>query len=258
MPIVDVHAHLGADQIFEHEFTADTLLAAQAANGVDATLVQPGAVVDLATVRAQHDTIARLAAERPGRVLGMACPNPRLPEAEYFEEARRCVHDLGFVGLKLHTLAHATSPASAAGRRVFEAARTLGVPLMVHTGTGLPWAAPSLVAPVAREHPEVRVVLAHAGMMVMVAEALAAAELCPNVWLETTWTGGHHVRRFVRALGPERVLFGSDHPDNVVTELTKHRAIGLTERELEWVLGGAAIEVYRLRGRLIDGARRPD
>jgi uncharacterized protein len=244
MPIVDVHAHLGEDQIFEHEFTREELLRGQAANGVTATIVQPAAVADLAAARAQHDAIAALAAEFPGRFFGMADPNPRLPEAEYFAEVRRCVRDLAFVGVKLHTLAHAASPTSRAGRRVFEAARALRVPVMVHTGSGIPWAAPSLIAPMAREFPDVRVVMAHSGMMVLAAEALIVAQACPNVVLETSWTGGPHVRRFVRTLGAERVVFGSDHGDNVATELTKHRTIGLTDTELARVLGETAIEVY--------------
>jgi predicted TIM-barrel fold metal-dependent hydrolase len=244
MPVVDVHAHLGMDQIFEHEFTREALLLGQSANGVDVTIVQPGSVANLADVRAQHDAIARLARDHPGRFLGMACPNPRLPEVDYFEEVRRCVRDLGFVGLKLHTLAHAVSPASRAGRRAFEAAAAFGVPLMIHTGSGLPWAAPGLILPAARDFPGVRVVMAHSGMMVFAVEALPVAEACPNVWLETSWTGGPHVRRFVRTLGPERVLFGADHGDNVATELTKHRTIGLADHELEWVLGRAAAELY--------------
>lgn len=255
MAIVDVHAHLGQDQIFEHEFTREALLAGQAANGIDATLVQPASVVDLATVRAQHDAVAELAGEHPGRIFGMACPNPRLPEGDYFGEVRRCVRELGFVGLKLHTLAHAVNPGSGAGRRAFEAARAFGVPLMIHTGAGLPWAAPGLALPAARDYPDVRVVLAHAGMQIFALEALAVAQACPNVWLETSWTGGPHVRRFVRTLGPERVLFGSDHGDNAPTELTKHRTIGLTPTEVDWVLGRTAVEVYGLHDRLPSTSR---
>ena len=250
MPIVDVHAHLGEDQIFEYEFTREELLQGQTANGVTATIVQPASVTDLTTVRAQHDAIAALAAEFPGRFFGMANPNPRLPEADYFAEVRRCVRELSFVGLKLHTLAHATSPTSRAGRRAFEAARALGVPLMIHTGSGIPWAAPALIAPVAQEFPDVRVVIAHSGMMVLAAEALIVAQACPNVVLETSWTGGPHVRRFVRSLGADRVVFGSDHGDNVATELTKHRTIGLTDAELARVLGDTAIEVYGLKDGL--------
>jgi predicted TIM-barrel fold metal-dependent hydrolase len=250
MPVVDVHAHLGEDQIFEYEFTREELLHGQTGNGVAATIVQPASVADLATVRVQHDTIAALAAEFSGRFFGMAGPNPRLPEADYFGEVRRCVRELGFVGLKLHTLAHATSPISRAGRRAFEAARALGVPLMIHTGSGIPWAAPALITGMAREFADVRIVMAHSGMMVLAHEALIVAQTCANVVLETSWTGGPFVRRFIRTLGVDRVVFGSDHGDNVATELTKHRTIGLTDAEVAGVLGETAIEVYGLASRL--------
>jgi predicted TIM-barrel fold metal-dependent hydrolase len=244
MLTVDVHAHLGVDQVFEVEHTQEALLSGREA--VDITLVQPASVLDLPTVRAQHDAVAALAREQTGRFLGMACPNPRLPEDEYFGEVRRCVQELGFVGLKLHPLAHAVAPSSRAGRRAFEAARTLGVPLMIHTGTGIPWSAPSLILPVAREYPDVRIVMAHAGMMVLAQEALVVAQSCDNVWLETTWTGGHLIRRFIDAIGAERVLFGSDLPINLDTELTKHRTLRLSEAHLERLLGENALDVYRL------------
>jgi predicted TIM-barrel fold metal-dependent hydrolase len=244
MPIVDVHAHLGVDQVFELEHTREALLAGREA--VDLTLVQPASVLDLPTARAQHDAIGALVREMPSRFLGMACPNPRLPEEAYFEEVRRCVQELGFVGLKLHPLAHAVAPTSRAGRRAFEAARRLDIPLMIHTGSGIPWSAPSLILPVAREYPDVRIVMAHAGMMVLAQEALVVAQSCDNVWLETTWTGGHLIRRFIDAIGPTRILFGSDLPLNLTTELTKHRTIGLSEADVERLLGTNAVDVYRL------------
>ncbi|MHB1133188.1 MAG: amidohydrolase family protein [Chloroflexota bacterium] len=244
--IVDVHAHLGYDQVFERDFDRAELLAGHQGNGVGLTIVQPSTALDLAGARARHDAIAALLAEFPGQFAGMACHNPRLGREPYFAEAERCVRELGFVGLKLHTLAHALSPASQAGRLVFEAARALGVPVMIHTGSGLPWAAPGQVLPAAREFADVPVVMAHSGMAIFAADALAVAQTCPNVYLETSWTQGHMVKGFVRALGPERVLFGSDQGYNVAIELFKHRHCGLTDGELAWVLGATARQVYRL------------
>jgi uncharacterized protein len=97
-------------------------------------------------------------------------------------------------------------------------------------------------------------VMAHSGMMVLAAEALIVAQACPNVVLETSWTGGPFVRRFIRTLGADRVMFGSDHGDNVATELTKHRTIGLTDTEVAGVLGETAVEVYALGSRLASPA----
>lgn len=50
----------------------------------------------------------------------------------------------------------------------------------------------------------------------------------------------------VQAIGAERVMFGSDHPSNVASELAKLRAIGLDAEQLARVLGGTARQVFRL------------
>jgi uncharacterized protein len=244
--IIDAHAHLGYDEVFDVDFTEAELIDSQKQNGIDTTLVQPPTVHDLAAVRRRHDAVADLARRYPGRFYGIACPNPHLPGDEYEMEVRRCVHDLGFVGLKLHPFGHACNPSGKHGRRVFEIAAKMGVPLMIHTGNGIPWAAPSLIRPMAEEHPDLKIILAHAGGGIMSAEASQLADACANVYLEPSWVGGHAIRDWVRRLGPERIMLGSDHADNAATELAKYRSIGLTEEELSWALGRTATEVFRL------------
>ncbi len=246
MAIIDVHSHLGWDEVFEHDFTGDELLHAQATNGVDITIVQPASCVRLETVRGQHDVIAAFAAAHPGRFYGMANPNPHLPQAEYRAEVTRCIRDLGFVGIKIHPLAHAVNPAGAAARRVFALAAELDVPLMIHTGAGVPFALPANIIAPALAFPQVRVVMAHSGAQIFAGEALTVAKLCPNVSLETTWTGPFLVRQFVEAIGADRVLFGSDHADNQATELTKHRTCGIDDDALAWCLGKTAAALYRI------------
>ncbi|MDO8589587.1 MAG: amidohydrolase family protein [Armatimonadota bacterium] len=247
--IVDAHAHLGYDEIFDVDFPERELIEGQDRNGIDVTLVQPPTVHDLDGVKRRHDAVADLARRYPGRFYGIACPNPHLPGDEFEAEARHCVEDLGFVGLKLHPFGHATNPAGKHGRRVFETAEKLGVPLMVHTGAGIPWAAPSLMRPAVEEHPNLKVVLAHAGMMIFAGEAAQLAEACPNVYLEPSWVGGFAIRSWVRKFGANRVMMGSDHADNAATELAKYRSIGLTEEELAWTLGGSAAAVFGLFSR---------
>lgn len=245
--IVDAHAHLGFDEAFDQEFPESELLESQRLNGIDATLVQPGTVFGLDSARRYHDAIADLCRRYPGRFRGIANPCPHLPADKYATEVRRCVRDLGFVGVKLHPMAHAANPVGRHGRRVFELAAELDIPVMVHTGAGIPWAAPSLLEGPAGQFPQVKIVLAHAGMMVLAAEAGQLAARHPNVYLECTWTGGHLVRNWVRSLGPQRVMFGSDHADNAATELAKFRSAGLSDEELDWTLGGAAADVFGLR-----------
>jgi hypothetical protein len=244
--IVDAHAHLGYDGIFDEDFTESELLQSQSQNGIDVTLVQPGTEHDLPGVQRQHDAIADLVARHPRRFRGIANPNPHLPAEAYQAEVERCVKELGFVGIKMHPLAHAVNPLGRHGRRAFDLAQALRVPVMVHTGAGIPWAAPSLLGPIADEHPGLMIVLAHAGGSILSGEAGLVAARHANVFLEPSWVGGFQVRSWVLELGASRVMFGSDHADNAETEMTKFRSAGLSEDELDWVLGGTAAGVFGL------------
>jgi predicted TIM-barrel fold metal-dependent hydrolase len=246
--IVDAHAHLGFDEIFDEDFEEDALLESQRQHGIGVTLVQPAIVHDLLTVQRYHNAIADLTARYPGRFYGIANPNPHLPGVLYEDEVRRCVDELGFRGIKLHPFAHAVNPAGRHGRRVFDVAARLGIPVIVHTGSGIPWAAPALLEPIACAYPSLPIVVAHAGMMVLAAEASQLAARHANVYLECSWTGGFLVREWVHSLGAQRVLFGSDHADNAATELAKFQSCGLTASELDWALGGTAATVFSLPG----------
>ena len=244
--IIDVHTHLGYDYVFEEDFSPKELLTNMEKNEVDVSIVQPGTVLDLRTVIEQHNAIADLSKKLPGRIFGMANPNPHLPRDDYCEELERCIKDLGFVGVKLQTLGHGVDPNKSTGRNIFEAASDLSVPVMVHTGTGIPRSLPSALIPTAKDFPDLKIVFAHCGGSMFAGEAALAARLCPNMYLETSWLPGFVTRGFCRALGADRIMFGSDHGDNVATELTKFRTMGLTDEELEWCLGRTAVKVFRI------------
>jgi hypothetical protein len=244
--IIDAHAHLGYDYIFEEDFTLEKLLSNREKNGVEVSIVQPGTTFSLKTVIKQHNFIADLSEKMAGRIFGMANPNPHLPTAKYRKELVRCVDDLGFVGVKLHPLAHAVNPILSAGRRVFETASDLGIPVMVHTGAGVPWALPSAVVPMALEFPNLKIILAHSGSAIFSNEASLTAKLCPNVFLETSWMPSISIYGFCKTFGSNRVMFGSDHSENIASELAKYRTMGLTDEEIEWCLGKTAMEVFKI------------
>jgi predicted TIM-barrel fold metal-dependent hydrolase len=46
-------------------------------------------------------------------------------------------------------------------------------------------------------------------------------------------------------------MFGSDHPENIPTELAKFRSIGLNQDELEWCLGKTAIKIFNIHYKII-------
>jgi uncharacterized protein len=243
--LIDAHQHLGDCRVFDLDVPDQTVLAAAERHGLDRVLVMPfpGARDPVAV----HDRIAAMTKATAERVRGIVNLSPHQEHAAYAAEAERCVRGLGFVALKLHTLGHAVEPSSADGRMVFEEAARLGVPVMVHTGgAGQPFASPSHVLPMAREWPNLPVVLAHAGMGVAAREAGLVAQLCPNVYLETSWCGTLDTAMLVEMVGPDRLMLGSDGPENLGVEITKHHALALSPDELSHCLGGTAEMVFRL------------
>jgi len=137
MQVIDGHAHLGFCCILGLEVRAEELLAAMDKHKIDAAVVMPfpGAPDPIRV----HNEIADLTQKHPGRIYGMVNLNPHCDRDEYESEARRCVEGLGFVGVKLHTVGHAINPLSADASKVFELARELEIPIMVHSGSGTPF-----------------------------------------------------------------------------------------------------------------------
>lgn len=245
--IVDVHAHLGVDRVFDEVRTEEEIIETMEANGVDATIVQNMmGTIDMECIREDHDRIYNLVRKYPGKIFGMANLNPHIKKENYISELTRCVEELGFVGVKLQPFAHGCNPLSADGRMVWETASKLGIPIMVHTGPGIPFALPALVIPRAKEFPEVKVVLAHSGMIMMAGEAMLAASECPNVYLETSWSAAHHIEHFVHHFGANRVMFAGDEASNVAVEIAKYRSLKLNGEQLEYCLAKTAIEVFKL------------
>ena len=118
---------------------------------------------------------------------------------------------------------------------------------MVHTGPGVPFALPALCIPAARKYPDLKIILAHAGFAVFTAEAQVAASVCGNLYLETSWCIGEDIRWMIDTIGADRVMLGADLPSNVPVEYAKYKALELTPEVYEKVLGGTAIDVFKLK-----------
>lgn len=242
--VVDTHAHLGECCVFGLISTEEEMIRRMDECKVDATIVQP---YPGAKKAAQvHDRIAELCAKHPGRFFGLASLSPHGNREAYQREVERCVKDLHFVGLKLHTIGHAVNPLSEDGDLVFATAHEFGIPAMVHTGPGVPFALPALCIPAAQRYPGLNIILAHAGFAVFSAEAQVAASVCGNLFLETSWCIGEDIRWMISTIGPDRVMMGADLPSNVPVEIAKYRALDLTPEVYDKVLGGTAVDVFKL------------
>lgn len=245
MRIIDSHTHLGVSRLSESVYTEAMQLESQKKWGVDVSIVLP-IPKSPGGPAAAHDEIFKLCQNNPGRFYGVLDLDPSMADDAYWAEAERCVKKLGFVGVKLHTYFHPCNPLSPFVDKVFEMAKKFNIPVIVHTGLISTFGLPSLQVQRAKEFPDVKIILAHMGYNSYTAEAIIAAQLCENIYLESSWTGPGRVKEAIKKLGSARVMMGADQLINVPWELTKIRTIGLTDAQMEDVLGGTATKVFRL------------
>lgn len=246
MKVIDIHAHLGDDCVFDHHITEENLLEGYQGTSVEGAIVQPSLPrFSLKANQEIHDRIFRLCKNRAMKFWGMASIYPHFTREEYRQEAYRCIRDLGFVAMKLTPIGHAVDPESEDGMFVFSVAHELGIPVMVHTGTGLPFSQPVKVLKAARQYPDMKIVLAHSGMEWLTHQAVFVAEQCPNIYLETTWTGVSQTREIYQKIGANRLMFASDHVNNVSLEMEKYRNI-LKPEDVDQVMWKTAREVFGL------------
>lgn len=243
--VIDAHCHLGKSLLSGVDISEEGLLATLRAHGIDQALVMPQPFQGLEVV-AIHDRIARLMDAQPGVIFGMANISCRLPEADYRREVTRCIRDLNFKAIKIDPSVHAVAPNHPVADIIFATAQELGVPVIIHTGLGAPFALPALAIPPALKYPDLTIVLAHAGYGVYYPEALVAAQVYPNIILEHSWSPSFQVEAMTKSIGADRVMFGSDHLTNVAPELAKLHAIELDDTQLAAILGGTARRVFRL------------
>ncbi|HET6453508.1 MAG TPA: amidohydrolase family protein [Armatimonadota bacterium] len=161
-------------------------------------------------IEANND-VAEVMSEFPNLALGFCYLNPVYTD-ESLAEMKRCVEELGMVGVKLWVAAYADDP------RVFplvEKAIEYRIPVLQHAwhkATGnLPHESnPLHVADLARRYPEADIILAHiAGDW---ERGIEAVKDCPNILVDTSGSiiEMGMVERAVEELGARRVLFGSD------------------------------------------------
>ncbi len=245
--IIDVHAHLGTDIIFDETRSEQDLLEAMAQSGVDATIVQTMfGTIDIEGIKYNHDRIYKFSKDKKNTIFGMITMTPLLNDETFFDEARRCVEELGFVGLKLHPMAHAVNPTSKKGRMVWEVCVRLHIPIMVHTGAGLPFSLPSMVIKNCMEYAGVKCILAHSGMIAYAEEAFLAGKECSNVYFDTSWTTPHHIERLIAMFGSSRVMFAGDEACNVSVEVAKYKSLNISQEDLSACFWKTANEVFNL------------
>ena len=180
------------------------------------------------------------------RVIPCATVNPRLG-SEATSELERCLGEDEMRGLKLMSANHGYVMSSDAPDNCVEIARSHGVPVTVHS-QGTP-SHPLEIAVLARRFPEVPFVMDHMGHRYWRGQAIEAARLADNLFLGTCIAAFEPaaVTDAVEAIGPERVVFGSNaptaHPDLAVESIAR---LGLPSDQFDLIMGGNLARIYRL------------
>ena len=192
----------------------------------------------------------------PERFRLMANLNPHL-HYPLADELKRQI-SLGAVGLKLHPV-HGTFPPN---ERMLYPAYALcereGFPVVFHCGTSVfpgatnRYADPALIEDVARDFPDLTIVLAHGGRGWWYDAAAFMANMRENVWIEVSglppkklpdYYANHNFERLAR-----KMIFGTDWPG--VPGIQKNAGViadlGLDEKTINLILHENARSVYRL------------
>ena len=240
--IYDTHTHLGVSRHSGRGCTAGQMLASMDSHGVDRSVAIPFPVVE--DCRAAHDEIAQALRAHPDRLTGAACLYPFIAEQEFRDEVRRCAEELGFRALKLQPQYQALNPISPRSDFLFETALRHSLPLICHTGAGAPYALPSLLIMPARKFPELPIIIGHAGGSVYYGEAIVAATVCPNIYIELSSLMPHHIAEVLAQVPANRLMIGSDLPDSVETEISKILAMDIPAEASQDILWNTAHRLF--------------
>jgi uncharacterized protein len=240
--IYDTHTHIGVAAHSGRICRVEDMLRQMDDFGVDRSLLIPFPVVD--NYQAAHEEIASAVRSWPDRFTGCACLNPFIPSQAFHDELRRCAEVHGFKALKLQPQYHGLNPLSPRSDFFFQAAQEHRLVVVVHTGAGAPFALPSLYIAPARQFPDLKIVLGHAGGGIYAGEAIVAAGVCPNIYIELSSLMPHHIEEVLTHVSADRLMIGSDLPASLETEFGKILTLRIAAEEKRQILWSTASSVF--------------
>ena len=248
----DAHTHTGANDPDGFGATAEELLEALdlvGARAVHFTMHEPGGY------REANDRVIAEAEASGGRLV----PFCRLdPGADPVAEAERCL-ERGARGIKLHPRAERFTLDHPEVERLFALAQERRLPILVHAGRGIPALGRDAYDLTGR-HPDVRLILAHAGVSDLAWLWKHAGER-PNLLYDTSWWTVSDFFALFGLVPPGRILMASDAPYGTPATGLLYATrcalqVGLTHEQLACV-GGRQLERVLAGEELIDAGPAP-
>jgi predicted TIM-barrel fold metal-dependent hydrolase len=201
----DAHLHIGDNDPDGVKGTLPEILdgldAAGHAGGLVYPMHEPGGYP------AANDMIAEQVARSQGRLAWLCRVDPNVPGA--VAEAARCL-EAGAAGIKLHPRSDAFGLPHPVVDELAELAALHRAPVLFHAGRGVPNLGRAAAA-LARRLPDVRIILAHAGISDLGLLAGEAAVL-PNLLFDTSWWNAADLLTLLSTIPPGQILYASDMP----------------------------------------------
>jgi len=210
-PVIDMHGHFGPyEGIWFPNVTAEAMIGTMDRAGV--RMIVCSSHESLIDSAAGNERMARVVRSHPDRFRAYWCINPNDPEL-----IARQLPGLDarpeFLGLKFLSDYHQYPVTGDAYRPALEYAEAHRMPILMHTWGGSPNDGPRLVAEVADRHPDLVILMGHAGY----GEWDYSSDMVrdhANVYLELTaaYAVNGAIERMVERAGARKILFGTDLP----------------------------------------------
>jgi hypothetical protein len=212
-PVVDVHGHFGPlSRIWFPTDSTGGMLRTMDRCGVRIVISSHHVALTSDPFRGNATLRADALEREPSRFLGYYTWNPHYAAEQERDLAAFPPHD-GFVGFKLHPSEHGVPLTDPRYAPLFEYANAHRLPVLSHTWGGSAVDSPELVSEVASRYSDMPFLMGHSGYGAWDASARTALAH-PNVHLElcAAYSVRGVIEKFVREVGSERVLYGTDLP----------------------------------------------
>jgi predicted TIM-barrel fold metal-dependent hydrolase len=253
--VFDADTHMSPYRNFDLSIDAEELVELLSGAGVDKALcwLMPLGVTDVS----DSNRYIYESSKKHDLLVPFGWTNVREGLQKALRDARQCISEFGFAGVKLNGAQNEYPIDSPEALAVCECIAGLGGIIAFHIGSDAPDLTSARRASfVAERFPETPIIMVHmggagVGVMDRADEVIAAAQAHPNMILTGSAIAIGRVEKAIDILGPERVMYGSDAPFSDVSEsLDGYRAMlnKYDEYTRALVMGGNAQRLFGVAG----------
>jgi uncharacterized protein len=213
--IIDFHAHLGP--YFNMHIPLhghDAMIHLMDRCGINKAIISATSAI-CADLVYGNDLMLEAVKSHRGRLYGACAVNGNYPELSV-DELHRCFEtEKDVVLVKLHPVLNFCKMSDPRMKSIYEFASERSLFMIVHTWLdGDPYGSLDLLEKTAGEYPRINFLMGHSGGPFAGRRAVSIALSLPNVFLDLTISScpARQIEFFVKEVGSERVMFGTDNP----------------------------------------------